>query len=142
MRPSVLLTMAPVRLKSGALRILSWHPRNKDCMDSSLGETRMSSSTPTLSTVKRTTSSTSGRDRWVGVSVTRTKAASLVPRPHPAHTRRRGLVSQVHSLVPRPRAPPGEKRSGERSQIPWAYYPKRVMTNDIARSVIITLHLA
>ena len=42
------------------------------------------------------------------------------------------------SLVPRPRAPPGEKRSGERSRIPWAYYPKRVMTNEIARSAIIT----
>ena len=42
------------------------------------------------------------------------------------------------SLVPRPRVPPGEKRSGERSQIPWAYYPKRVMTNEIARLVIIT----
>ena len=44
------------------------------------------------------------------------------------------------SLVPRPRAPPGEKRSGERSRISWAYYPKRVITNEIARSVIITLH--
>ena len=42
------------------------------------------------------------------------------------------------SLVPRPRAPPGEKPSGERSRIPWAYYPKPVMTNEIARSVIIT----
>ena len=42
------------------------------------------------------------------------------------------------SLVPHPRVPPGEKRSGERSRIPWAYYPKRVMTNEIARSVIIT----
>ena len=42
------------------------------------------------------------------------------------------------SLVPRPRAPPGEKRSGERSRIPWAYYPKRVMTNEISRLVIIT----
>ena len=39
------------------------------------------------------------------------------------------------SLVPRPRAPPGEKRSGERSRISWAYYPKRVMTNEIARLV-------
>ena len=41
------------------------------------------------------------------------------------------------SLVPA-RVPPGEKRSGERSQISWTYYPKQVMTNDIARSVIIT----
>ena len=41
------------------------------------------------------------------------------------------------SLVPRPLTPPGEKRSGEQSQISWAYYPKRVMTNEIARSVII-----
>ena len=46
----------------------------------------------------------------------------------------------LSSLVLRPRAPPGEKRSGERSRISWAYYPKRVMTNEIARSVIITLH--
>ena len=45
------------------------------------------------------------------------------------------------SLVPRPRAPSGEKRSGERSRIPWAYYPKRVMTNEIARLVIITWHV-
>ena len=45
------------------------------------------------------------------------------------------------SLVPRPRAPPGEKRSGERSRIPWASYPKRVMTNEIARLVIITWHV-
>ena len=40
-------------------------------------------------------------------------------------------------LVPHPRAPPGEKRSGERSR---AYSPKVVMTNEIARSVIITWH--
>ena len=40
------------------------------------------------------------------------------------------------SLVPRPRPPPGEKRSGERSRIPWAYYPKRVMTNEIGRPAI------
>ena len=26
------------------------------------------------------------------------------------------------SLVPHPRAPPGEKRSGERSRVSWAYY--------------------
>ena len=49
-----------------------------------------------------------------------------------------GATAVPLSLVPRPRAPPGEKRSGERSRIPWAYYPKRVMTNEIARSVIIT----
>ena len=42
------------------------------------------------------------------------------------------------SLVPRPRVPPGEKQSGERSRIFGAYYPKWVMTNEIARSVIIT----
>ena len=29
------------------------------------------------------------------------------------------------SLVPTPRAPPGEKRSGEQSQISWAYSPKQ-----------------
>ena len=42
------------------------------------------------------------------------------------------------SLVPRLRVPPGEKRSGERIQISWAYYPNGVMTNEIARLVIIT----
>ena len=44
----------------------------------------------------------------------------------------------VSSLMPRPRAPPSEKRSGEQSQISWAYYPKQVMTNEIARLAIIT----
>ena len=39
------------------------------------------------------------------------------------------------SLVTSPRAPPGEKRSGEPSRISWAYYPKAVRTNEIARSV-------
>ena len=49
------------------------------------------------------------------------------------------LVSQPSSsLVPRPHPPPGEERSGEPSRISWAYYPKRVMTNEIVRSVIIT----
>ena len=43
-----------------------------------------------------------------------------------------------HSLVTSPRAPPGEKWSGEGSRISWAYYPKAVRTNQIARSVIIT----
>ena len=41
------------------------------------------------------------------------------------------------SLVPRPRAPYGEKWSGEQSQISWAYSLKVVMTNEIARLVII-----
>ena len=31
-------------------------------------------------------------------------------------------------------------RSCERSQIPWAYFPKVVRTNEIMRSVIITQH--
>ena len=44
------------------------------------------------------------------------------------------------SLVPRPHAPPGEKRSGEQSRISWAYYPNSVMTNEIGRSVIIMWH--
>ena len=42
------------------------------------------------------------------------------------------------SLVTSSRVPPGEKRSGERSQISWAYYLKAVRTNEIVRSVIIT----
>ena len=42
------------------------------------------------------------------------------------------------SLVPTPRAPPGEKRSGERSRISWAFSSKRWKTNEIARSLIIT----
>ena len=48
------------------------------------------------------------------------------------------LPRKTFSLVPRPRVPPSEKRSGERSRISWAYSPKVVMTNEIARSVIIT----
>ena len=53
--------------------------------------------------------------------------------------RRRAHGRQVmFSLVTSPRAPPGEKRSGERSRISWAYYSKAVRTNEIARSVIIT----
>ena len=59
------------------------------------------------------------------------RLSSLVPRPHPL-TRKK-----IGSLVPLPRVPHGEKRTGERSRISWAYYPKRVMTNEIARSVII-----
>ena len=42
------------------------------------------------------------------------------------------------SLVPSPRAPPGEKRSGQQSRISWDYSPKVVRTNEIARSVVIT----
>ena len=34
--------------------------------------------------------------------------------------------------------PPAEKRSGEQSQISWAYSPKLVKTNEIARLLIIT----
>ena len=48
------------------------------------------------------------------------------------------IIKGRDSLVPRPRVPPGKNWSGERSQISWAYYPKRVMTNEIPRSVIIT----
>ena len=40
------------------------------------------------------------------------------------------------SLVPIPHAASSEKRSGEQSQISWAYYPKAVKTNEILRSVI------
>ena len=36
------------------------------------------------------------------------------------------------------RMPPSKKRSGEQSQISWTSSPKVVMTNEIARSVIIT----
>ena len=44
----------------------------------------------------------------------------------------------LSSLVPCPHVPPGEKQSGEQSRISWAYYLNVVMTNEIARSVIIT----
>ena len=47
----------------------------------------------------------------------------------------------VHCSEPRARSklfPPGEKWSGERSQISWAYSPKQWKTNQIARSAIIT----
>ena len=46
----------------------------------------------------------------------------------------------VLNLVSTPRMPSGEKRSGEQSWISWAYSPKVVRTNKIARSVIITKH--
>ena len=46
------------------------------------------------------------------------------------------------SLVPRPRAPPGEKQSGEQSRFSWAYSPKVVRTNEIALSGIIMQHFS
>ena len=46
------------------------------------------------------------------------------------------------SLVPRPRAPPGKKWSGEQSQISWAYSLKVVRTNEIARLVIIKVFIS
>ena len=39
---------------------------------------------------------------------------------------------------PSPCAPPGEKQSGERNWISWAYSPKWWKTNEIVRSLIIT----
>ena len=49
------------------------------------------------------------------------------------------LCLQNLSLMPTPpSAPPGKKRSGERSRISWAYFPKWWKTNEIARSLIIT----
>ena len=56
-----------------------------------------------------------------------------VPKSFPIFIRHRN-----RSLMPCPRAPPDEKRSGERSRISWTDCPKRVMTNETARSVIIT----
>ena len=54
----------------------------------------------------------------------------------------RGVVvlnpDPLYSLVSRPCAPPSKKQSGERSRISWAYYPKVVMTNEIARLVLNT----
>ena len=41
-----------------------------------------------------------------------------------------------HILVSSQRVPPGEKQSGEQSWISWAYSPKVVRTNKIARSVL------
>jgi len=48
---------------------------------------------------------------------------------------------KMPSLVPTLHTPPGKKRSGEQSRFSWAYSPKVVKTNEIARSVIITLTL-
>ena len=45
------------------------------------------------------------------------------------------------SLVPTPRATPGDKRSGEQSRISWAFSPKRWKTNEIVRSLIINTPL-
>ena len=48
------------------------------------------------------------------------------PRARTRSGKERGeLVSCPPPPPPPPRAPPGEKRSGERSQISWAYSPKR-----------------
>ena len=47
-------------------------------------------------------------------------------------------IIEQSSLVTSLCAPPGEKQFGELSRISWAYYPKAVSTNEIARSVIIT----
>ena len=44
------------------------------------------------------------------------------------------------SLMPTLCASPSEKRSGEQSQISWAYYWKVVRTNEIVGSLIITPH--
>ena len=44
------------------------------------------------------------------------------------------------SLVPNPCAAPAERQSGEQRQISWAYSPKVVRTNEIARLAIITKH--
>ena len=82
-----------------------------------------------------------GEERVVDNSCMSWEGWKLVSDPDPRKIEKEGLVNWAGwkcSLVSRPRAPPGEKRSGERSRISWAYYPKRVMTNEIARSVIIT----
>ena len=38
--------------------------------------------------------------------------------------------------MPNPCVPPGEKWSGEQSQISWAYFPEVVRTNEIARFLL------
>ena len=43
-----------------------------------------------------------------------------------------------HILVSSHCVSPGEKQSGERSRISWAYSSKVVRTNEIMRSVIVT----
>ena len=48
------------------------------------------------------------------------------------------LCVEIASLMPSLHAPPGKKQSGEQSQISWAYSPKVVRTNAIARLVIKT----
>ena len=45
-------------------------------------------------------------------------------------------MTAVYSLVLRLHVPPGEKWSSEQSRISWAYSPKVVVTNEIARSII------
>ena len=45
-------------------------------------------------------------------------------------------VERELSLVPVRAHLPARKDLGERSRISWAYYPKAVKTNEIARSVI------
>ena len=54
------------------------------------------------------------------------------------HKTNSGTMAGIAGLVPCPHAPPGKKRSSEQSWISWAYYTNMVMTNEIARSVVIT----
>ena len=44
-------------------------------------------------------------------------------------------VDALMILVPSPHVSPGEKQSGEWSQISWAYSRKVIWTNDIVRSL-------
>ena len=59
----------------------------------------------------------------VEVGVAHKNDSTLLVEVGMAHKNDFTLVSG--SLMPTPRAPPGEKRSGERSRISWAYSPKR-----------------
>ena len=69
---------------------------------------------------------------WISNTFLILKRSQFVPKLH-----RKCTYQWKTSLVTSPRAPPSKKRSGERSRISWAYYPKAVRTNEIARSVII-----
>ena len=67
-----------------------------------------------------------------------TQAASYFTHTHTFLLKADLRVLQCISLMPSLCVPPGKKRSGEQSQTLWAYFPKVVRTNEIARWIIIS----
>ena len=60
----------------------------------------------------------------------------IISTPVASHTN--SCIQSLQSLFESCVQPTCASQSGEQSRISWAYYPKAVKTNEIARSVIIT----